>query len=241
MSSILNEILQETESLTAYPRDKVCNCYQCIAERNQRMRQTAFIFEIQVPASELASEIEMESITEKMLRCLRQINSVRILPSQKANEITLELQYDIQANKRAGDRFKDKIGRALRNCLAGSGVKRARVLIERDRTGGKISEKVKKGVRFIDVRVINGKKVIANIETKKGDSRYHPSQRDKDAQIRRRGRGPTYVVRNCPPGSTHPDCRSRRRRKAVSRETTVLEEILTESETFRRPTLTYGG
>src|SRR5207244_1841187 len=123
-------------------RGNVCNCHQCVAERNQRMRQTAFVFEIQVPASELASEIEMESITEKLLRCLRQINSVRILPSQKANEITLELQYDIQANKAAGDRFKDKIGRALRNCLAGSGVKRARVLIERDRTGGKISERV---------------------------------------------------------------------------------------------------
>ena len=231
MSTLLNEIFQESEAFTERQVAGKCHCHQCSAARRNMQHQTVFTFELAFPYSEIATEIQMESITEKLLRCLRQIQNISVLPSNRANEITLELQYDILLNKAAGDRFRNRIGITLKKCLAAAGVRRAKIQVERDRKGGKIMERVKGGTRYIDIRVLNGKKILANIETKKGLSKYHDSQKQKDAQIKRKGRGQTFVVRNCPPGSTHPDCLNRRKTpRPIRNEVNILGELLNENE-----------
>jgi hypothetical protein len=191
-SSLIQEIFQEMETTQECSGGGGCACQQC-----SQHRQTAVaVFRVGVPQRQIASESAFESVTDKILHCLRLIKGVTVASAENAKEITLELQYDILANKVAGDRFKNQIGLTLRNCLASTGLQNITVRVEKDRKGGKISETVpRQGTRFIDIRVLNGKNVIANIETKKGSSRYLPSQRKKDLQLNRMGRGRTFVVR----------------------------------------------
>jgi len=75
----------------------------------------------------------------------------------------------VQANRIAGNAFRDEIATALRNA------------------GREAETEVCKwtpfGKRFIDIEVSKAGEVLGGIETKPGASRYTPSQRAKDEHL----------------------------------------------------------
>lgn len=91
------------------------------------------------------------------------------------------LETGIQANKIAGDAFRDEIAGLLQN------------------EGREVSTEVYKwtpfGRRFIDIEVSQGGKVLGGVETKLGSSRYLPAQQAKDAWLYLFEGYPVNVVR----------------------------------------------
>lgn len=87
----------------------------------------------------------------------------------------------VQANKVRGDAFRDEIADLMR------------------KEGRDIQTEVTKqtpfGKRVIDIEVSKDDKVLGGIETKKGNSRYTPSQRAKDEWLRQNGY-PVDLVRD---------------------------------------------
>ena len=234
-SALRNEMLQESESSTYHSPG--CSCSQCVAAPNQRSGETLFTLEIGLPVSELASEFEAGSLRAKVRNCLIKFQKehfrLSVRPAESFKEIVLEVPPQAVTNRLSGNRFRNRLGNYLKQCLG----TRARVLVEGSMDKGKkvaISERVtvkgKPTMRFVDIRVVKGRQRV-NIEAKKGGSRYHERQRLADADLRSSRRGSTLVVRNCPQNSTHPDClRRRSRAKTVSKEFTMLGEILNEHE-----------
>jgi hypothetical protein len=247
-SDARNEISQESKSLSYHSPG--CTCGYCLAGRNQRPGETLFTLEIGIPVSEMSSEFEVGSLRAKVRECLRKFQKIyfplSVRPSENIKEIVLEVPAQVVTNRTSGNRFKNRIGNYLRQCLQGT---KASVLIEGDRDKGNrkvsISERVtvnnKPRMRFVDVRVVRGREKV-NIEAKKGGSRYHRHQRLGDADLKRTSRGSTLVVRNCPENSIHPDCVNLRNRGSQNKsEITLLNEILNEFEITVRPTLRNGS
>src|SRR6185436_16179256 len=72
-SSTRNEILQKSESSSYHPLG--CTCRYCMAARNQQLYgqtkfETEFVFKVPVPVSELSSEFEIVTLTEQVQECL---------------------------------------------------------------------------------------------------------------------------------------------------------------------------
>ncbi|MBE7448009.1 MAG: hypothetical protein HS111_03710 [Kofleriaceae bacterium] len=82
----------------------------------------------------------------------------------------------VQANKAAGDAFRDEIANALK--AAGREVET------------EVIKQTPFGRRVIDIEVSQHGRVLGGIETKVGGSRYLPSQRAKDEWLRLHG----YIV-----------------------------------------------
>lgn len=87
----------------------------------------------------------------------------------------------VQANKIAGDAFRDEIADAFEN----NGYE---AVIE-------VGKKTPFGRRVIDVEISKNGEVLGGIEAKVGKSRYLPWQRAKDEYLRRKGY-PVQVVRD---------------------------------------------
>src|ERR1700694_792057 len=87
----------------------------------------------------------------------------------------------VQANKAAGDAFRDELAEGLRQ--------------EGREVTTEVSKKTPFGTRRIDIEVKYNGKVQGGIETKVGNSRYHTSQRLKDAWLEKVKGYPVNVVR----------------------------------------------
>jgi RHS repeat-associated protein len=87
-----------------------------------------------------------------------------------AQKVTTKSRSTVEANKKAGDAYRDQVADDLRK--AG-----------RDVTT-EVTKKTPFGRRVIDVEVSKGGKPVGGIETKVGNSRYLPSQRAKDEWLR---------------------------------------------------------
>jgi len=79
----------------------------------------------------------------------------------------------VQANKAAGDAFRDQVASAFEE--NGYGVRT------------EVGKKTPFGRRVIDIEVSKNGDVLGGIETKTGKSRYLPSQMAKDEYLRQTG------------------------------------------------------
>lgn len=162
------------------------------------------ILEISSPSFGYEFEVdrELDAIGKKIEECLAKT----AIPGIKQNtvkrskdaEIVMELDYlvapQVTKNRRRGNKYRDAIGSALMNCPD---------LFDLVKVEGapNVNNTIttKKGPRFVDIRLVDKKtKKPVNIEIKRGKSRYHTAQRQKDAAIARQGKGQTYVVRGTP-------------------------------------------
>lgn len=86
----------------------------------------------------------------------------------------------VQANRAAGNAFRDEVANLLK--AAGRDVEK------------EVSKPTPFGRRVVDLEVKHNGKTLGGIETKRGKSPYKPSQRAKDAYLKRQGY-PVNVVR----------------------------------------------
>ena len=166
------------------------------------------VLEISLPGNEyeFGHENELDAIGKRIRQCLDQA----IIPGIKASkvarakdaEIVLELDHfispQVTINRNRGNSYRDKIGKALSQHCKGLF---SNVNIEGAAgVNNRLSTTPAAGPRFIDIRmtdITSGRPV--NIEIKRGNSRYHQSQKDKDAYIEKTlKKGQTYVVRGTP-------------------------------------------
>lgn len=158
------------------------------------------ILEIAVPGTEreFGFESELDAIGKRLQECLSKINIPGIkkttVTRSKDAEIILELET-VTANRRRGNLYRDKIGDALKQCSA---LFRSVKVEGASNVDNRFSTKY--GPRYVDVRlvdVVSGKPV--NIEVKRGRSRYHATQKQKDTVIANTlKRGQTYILRGTP-------------------------------------------
>ena len=166
------------------------------------------VLEISLPGrqNEYGYESELDAVGKRIQQCLNQIN----IPGIKANkatrskdaEIILELDYfvppQVTINRNRGNGYRDKIGTALsQHCKALF----KNIKIEGAKgVNNRFSTTPALGPRYVDIRmtdIVSDKPV--NIEIKRGNSRYHQSQKDKDTYIEKTlKKGQTYVIRGTP-------------------------------------------
>lgn len=229
-SSLVQEIFQEMDNTESSCNSGRCGCKHCQSKKNEEL----FHFKLGLPARTAALNSEFEFTATSVKSCLQKIPGLSILPSRKANEINLELEAQITINRRRGNAFRDLIASKLRECVAGKFT----LQVEGQPRGFAISENVtapwgrRLGMRYIDIRILKGANILANIETKLGNSKYHRLQKAKDLVLQRAKRGEGLVVRGCTPESNHPDCRNVFPKFVLpNKEVSLAEEILQEMET----------
>ncbi len=139
-------------------------------------------------------DLELDALGKSIEDCLKR----SFIPGIKSNtvkmgkdaEISFEVSENVQINRQRGNLYRDRILMAIQNCNKLSGF-----------TFGKEKRiATSKGPRFVDIQAVNRKTgKVFNIEVKRGLSRYHRSQKEKDMQIENKlKKGPTYVIRGKP-------------------------------------------
>jgi hypothetical protein len=166
------------------------------------------VLQISVPGNEYeyGYQNELDAIGKRIQECLDQatISGIKTnnVTRSKDAEIILELDYfvtpQVTINRRRGNSYRDNIGKALSQHCKGLF---SNIHIEGAKgVNNRLSTSSASRPRFIDIRmtdVISGRPV--NIEIKRGGSRYHQSQKDKDSYIEKTlKKGQTYVVRGTP-------------------------------------------
>jgi hypothetical protein len=220
MSSLLQEIFQEMDNPQSCGSGKQCSCKHCQEDKSQELAH----YKLGLPARTAVLNSEFAFSSNDVSRCLSSIKGIRVLPSSMASEINLEVVHPIRINQARGNKFKNIVASKLRTCLPRSVGSNFTLQVEGQPQGFVIPENVPSlGMRYIDIRILKGKNILSNIETKVGNSRYHRKQRDKDMALERSNRGKGVVVRACTPGSTHRDCMH-----VFPKFTTPLQEILQE-------------
>lgn len=235
MTSLIQEILHEMDNAAGNCNSGQCGCKHCQTKKSRELVH----FKLGLPARSSAFNTEFELASGSIMNCLRKIPGLSVLPSSKATEINLELEAEIISNRARGNAFRDLIASQLRKCISAATGGKFTLQVEGQPRGFAISEKVQiagdrgSGMRYIDIRILKGQKILANIETKLGDSRYHRLQKDKDLALQKNRRGQGIVVRGCTPGSNHPDCRNvfPKLSRPLSKEVSLAEEMLQELET----------
>jgi hypothetical protein len=160
------------------------------------------VLEISVPRikneSEFHFESELDAIGKRLQQCLSkmQIPGIRstTVTRSKDSEIILEFET-VTINRRRGNLYRDRIGDVLKNC---SSLFRAVKVEGAPNVNNRFD--TKPGPRYVDIRLLDissGKPV--NIEVKRGGSRYHSLQKQKDTAIENTlKQGQTYVMRGTP-------------------------------------------
>lgn len=151
---------------------------------------------------EFGYEYEVDDIGARLAACIKNAGipgiKTNTVTRSKNAEIVLELEAaQVTVNKRRGDTYRDRVGFALRNNPHCKGVF-TNIKVEGE-PGANNRIVTSKGPRFVDIRMtdsVTGKPV--NIEIKRGNSRYHVSQKEKDFLIAKANKGQTYVVRGTP-------------------------------------------
>ena len=165
------------------------------------------VLEISIPESKsyetgVGIDQELDAIGRRLQQCIAtaQIPGIKktIVTRSKDAEIVLELQHYISPtvtiNRQRGNTYRDRIGEIFKKCdhlFKQIKVEGATNINNRINTAH--------GPRYIDIKmvdVISGKPV--NIELKRGQSRYHSLQKQKDALIHKTGKGQTYIIRGTP-------------------------------------------
>ena len=189
-------------NVTQKPPDGEMSLLQEVFMEEEFPEKELLILEISVPGKqfEFGFDRELDDIGKRIEKCLAMSPPI---PGIKKNsvkrgkdaEIIMELDYlitpQVTINRRRGNTYRDAIGAALEKCnnlFASVNVEGAAGVNNRRVTG--------QGVRYVDINLIDKKtNKPVNIEIKRGKSRYHRSQRKKDAALAARGKGTTYVVR----------------------------------------------
>ena len=136
---------------------------------------------------------ELDDVGKRIAKCLENTS----IPGIKSSSVKLRtdaeiiLEFEtITQNRKAGNMYRDKIGEALRKCSKLF----SDIIVERK--GAFNSIKTPHGQRYGDIYFVDkttGNKYL--IEAKRGESRYHLSQKNKDAWIKTNVGAETYVVR----------------------------------------------
>lgn len=165
LSEILQEVFGETETIT---------------------------LEISLPDTPpLFQALEQETIAQQLKQCL----DAHLGGAGKASvthfknaEVGLEISQ-VRKNYAAGKKFEKDIAAALQKCKQFASVK-----LSPPREIAKV-RKATSPFRYPDIEVTAKDNRRYYIEAKRGASRYHPTQKQKDAYIARTKKVPTYVVR----------------------------------------------